>query len=180
LQHGNIVDYFWDRKFFISYLLFVCIGSTKDGGAIVTFGFKSVDEKKKQVAKDIVARISEHIQKGNIVAPFNFQSVRSFLVKGTPFMEDMLARYPSPRLRIEFQGEPVHIERLYKHLRQYGRVADVTYFPNPTTTKDPARYAIAQFTRIRSATSARNCLHGHDIDGTRLNILYERQMVNTK
>ncbi|OAD00271.1 hypothetical protein MUCCIDRAFT_44126, partial [Mucor lusitanicus CBS 277.49] len=102
--------------------------------------------------------------------------VRAFLVKGSPFMEDMIARYPTNRLRIEFQGEAVNVERLYRHLRPYGKVFDIALYPNPIVAKDPARYAIAQFTRTRFATSARNCLHGHYIDGTRLNILYEKQL----
>jgi hypothetical protein len=150
--------------------------STKDGGAIVKFSFKSTDGSKIEVVKDIVERINEHILKANIVAPFNFQNVRAFLVKGSPFMEDIIARYPTQRVRIEFQGEPVSVEKLYAHLRPYGRIFDISVYPNPHISKDPARYAIAQFTRVRYATSARNCLHGHYIDGTRLNILYERQV----
>ncbi|EPB90204.1 hypothetical protein HMPREF1544_02888 [Mucor circinelloides 1006PhL] len=149
---------------------------TKDGGAIVTFSFKSTDGSKVDVAKDIVSRINDYIAKQNIVAPYNLQSVRAFLVKGSPFMEDMIARYPTNRLRIEFQGEAVNVERLYRHLRPYGKVFDIALYPNPIVAKDPARYAIAQFTRTRFATSARNCLHGHYIDGTRLNILYEKQL----
>ncbi|KAI9497812.1 RNA12 protein-domain-containing protein [Zychaea mexicana] len=112
----------------------------------------------------------------NVVASFNLQQIRAFLVKGEPFLEDLVARYPSPRLRIEFQGEPVTVERLYKHLREYGKIYDIALHPNPFTSKEPARYAIVQFTRVRSATSARNCLHGHLIQGNRLNILYERQL----
>ncbi|KAL7311152.1 mitochondrial escape protein 2 [Mucor circinelloides] len=149
---------------------------TKDGGAIVTFSFKSTDGSKVDVAKDIVSRINDYIVNHNIVAPYNLQSVRAFLVKGSPFMEDMIARYPTNRLRIEFQGEAVNVERLYRHLRPYGKVFDIALYPNPIVAKDPARYAIAQFTRTRFATSARNCLHGHYIDGTRLNILYEKQL----
>lgn len=142
----------------------------------MTFSFKSTDGAKIDTAKDIVERINEHILKTNIVAPFNFQNVRAFLVKGSPFMEDIIARYPTQRIRIEFQGEAVSVEKLYQHLRPYGRVFDISIYPNPHIAKDPPRYAIAQFTRIRFATSARNCLHGHYIDGTRLNILYERQV----
>lgn len=142
----------------------------------MTFSFKSTDGSKIEVAKDIVERINEHVAKANIVAPFNFKSVRAFLVKGAPFMEDIIARYPTQRIRIEFQGEAVNVEKLYRHLRPYGRVFDISLYPNPHIAKDPARYAIVQFTRIRYATSARNCLHGHYIDGTRLNILYERQV----
>ena len=112
------------------------------------------------------------------MAPFNFRQVRAFLVKGQPFLEDILAHYPTPRLRIEFQGEkPVNVESLYHLLRPYGNIFDISLYPNPNTGKDPARYAIVQFTRIRFATSARNCLHGYSVDNTRLNIVYERQMV---
>ena len=124
-----------------------------------------------------MARVQEHLQNQKIVAPFNFQPLRAFFVKGEPFLEDILTRYPTPRLRIEFQGEPISVERLYKHLRVYGRVYDIALYPNPYISKDPPRYAIVQFTRVRAATSARTCLHGHIVQNTRLNILYERQLV---
>ncbi|KAI8145832.1 RNA12 protein-domain-containing protein [Fennellomyces sp. T-0311] len=148
----------------------------KDGGAIIEFTFKSSLEDKKAVANEIVEKIAKHLEKNKVVASFNLQQVRAFLVKGEPFFEDLVARYPTPRLRIEFQGQPVSVERLYKHLRLYGKIYDISLYPNPHTSKEPARYAIVQFTRIRSATSARNCLHGHMIQGNRLNILYERQL----
>ncbi|KAI7856021.1 RNA12 protein-domain-containing protein [Circinella umbellata] len=149
---------------------------TKDGGALVEFGFKCSLEDKKAVAKEIVEKIENHMKEHNVVASFNLQPVRAFLVKGEPFLEDIVVRYPTPRLRVEFQGEPVTVERLYKHLREYGKIYDIALHPNPFTSKEPARYAIVQFTRVRSATSARNCLHGHLIQGNRLNILYERQL----
>ncbi|KAG0174792.1 mitochondrial escape protein 2 [Apophysomyces sp. BC1015] len=149
---------------------------TKDGGAIVKFAYKSSDEQRKEAAKDIVSKVSESLEKHNRVAPFNLQPLRAFLVKGEPFLEDIVTRYPTARLRIEFQGEPVSVEKLYGHLRQYGRLHDIALYPTPLVAKDPPRYAIAQFTRIRSATSARNCLHGHVIHGSRLNVLYERQL----
>ncbi|KAG0743806.1 hypothetical protein G6F57_005001 [Rhizopus arrhizus] len=153
------------------------IARTKDGGAIVKFSFKSAESTKTEVAEDIVHQIENHIQRLNIRAPFNFQQVRAFLVKGEPFLEDMLARYPTQRLRIEFQGDPVCFESLYRRLRPYGKIFDIALYPNPNMGKDPSRYAIVQFTRMRSATSARNCLHGHLVDNnTRLNVLYERQM----
>ncbi|KAI8341615.1 RNA12 protein-domain-containing protein [Choanephora cucurbitarum] len=152
------------------------IARTKDGGAIVTFSFKSTDGQKLSVAKEIVDKINHHVTTNNIVAPFNFQSVRAFLVKGQPFLEDILARYPTQRLRIEFQGPAVHVETLYHQLRPYGKLFDLAIYPNPITAKDPARYAMAYFTRMRHATSARNCLHGHVVEGTRLNVLYERQL----
>ncbi|RCI03787.1 mitochondrial escape protein 2 [Rhizopus stolonifer] len=152
------------------------IARTKDGGAIVKFSFQSTEEAKTEAAKAIVNRVQEHIERSKLVVPFNLQQFRAFLVKGHPFLEDILARYPTQRLRIEFQGEPVCVETLYRHLRPYGKIFDISLYPNPNIGKDPSRYAIVQFTRIRSATSARNCLHGHVVDNTRLNLLYERQM----
>ncbi|KAI9283364.1 RNA12 protein-domain-containing protein [Sporodiniella umbellata] len=152
------------------------VARTKDGGAIVNFSFLSSDVTKNKVAEKIVHKIQEHVKSKNIVEPFTFQQVRAFLVKGEPFLEDILARYPSPRLRIEFQGDPINVEKLFHQLRPYGRIIDISLYPNPSAGKDPARYAIVQFTRVRFATSARNCLHGYKIDNTRLNILYERQM----
>ncbi|CAO3616601.1 unnamed protein product [Cunninghamella echinulata] len=152
------------------------IGRYKDGGAIVKFGFKSADKEKTESSLEIVKHINNYLSTNRTLAPYNFQPVRSFLVKGHPFLEDMVSRFPSLRIRIEFQGEPINIEKLYGHLRTYGRIYDIAAYPNPTTGKDPARYAIVQFTRIRSATSARTCLHGCVIGNTRLNILYESQL----
>lgn len=153
---------------------------SKDGGAILRFSFESSIQDKKRIASEIAEKVAKHLEENRTVAPFNLQRLRAFLVKGEPFLEDILARYPTPRLRIEFQGagEPVPVEKLYKHLRPYGRIYDIALYPNPHVSKDPPRYAIIQFTRVRSATSARNCLHGHVIHGSRLNILYERQLVS--
>jgi hypothetical protein len=131
-----------------------------------------------QAAKEIVSKVNMYLEGKRTLAPFNFRPVRSFLVKGHPFLEDMVRRYPTTRLRIEFQGNAIGVEKLYQHLRLYGKIYDIALYPNPASGKDPARYAIVQFTRVRSATSARNCLHGHLINDTRLNILYERQMVS--
>ncbi|CAO3589006.1 unnamed protein product [Absidia cylindrospora] len=152
------------------------IARNKDGGAIVKFGYQSGQEDKMNAAKEIVTKVNMYLEGKRTLAPFNFRPVRSFLVKGHPFLEDMVRRYPTTRLRIEFQGDSISVEKLYKHLRQYGKIYDIALYPNPAAGKDPARYAIVEFTRVRSATSARNCLHGHLIHDTRLNILYERQI----
>lgn len=66
-------------------------------------------------------------------------------------------------------------EELYKNLRPYGRLVDLTY-PSPST-KDLPRFAIAQFRNIASAASAKNCLHGVELNGTRLNLSYEKIIV---
>ncbi|KAI8989554.1 RNA12 protein-domain-containing protein [Pilobolus umbonatus] len=152
------------------------IARTKDGGALVSFSYKASEATKSTRSLEIIERITDHIKEKGIVAPFNFKPVRAFLVKGRPFIEDILARYPTPRLRLEFQGEAVGAEQLYRHFRPYGKIFDISLYPNPSLTKDPTRYAVVQFTRIRFAATARNCLHGYVINDTRLNILYEKQM----
>jgi hypothetical protein len=90
-------------------------------------------------------------------------------------MEDIVSRYPSLKLRVEFQGPDLTIEQLYNNFRPYGRIFDVSILS--PASKELPRYATVQFTRMRSATSARNCLHGLKLEGTRLNIVYESQMV---
>ncbi|KAI9322119.1 RNA12 protein-domain-containing protein [Dichotomocladium elegans] len=150
----------------------------KDGGALIEFTFESSPDEARVVAQKIVASVAESLHQHR--ASFNMQPIRTFLVKGEPFLEDMVNRYPSPRLRIEFQGDskPVSVEKLYQKLREYGRLYDIAVYPNPHTSKEAPRYAIVQFTRIRAATSARNCLHGYVMNDstTRLNVLYERQL----
>ncbi|KAI9027400.1 RNA12 protein-domain-containing protein [Phycomyces nitens] len=148
----------------------------KDGGAIVRFTFTSTPSDKKEAGKEITSKVFSYIENHSTLAAFNFQPMRAFYVKGQPFMEDLVARYPTQRLRVEFQGAPVEIEKLYKQMRTYGRIYDISMYPNPIVSKDPVRYAIVSFTKIRSATSARNCLHGHTVGGTRLNVLYEQQL----
>jgi RNA recognition motif. (a.k.a. RRM, RBD, or RNP domain) len=90
-------------------------------------------------------------------------------------MEDIVSRYPSLKLKVEFQGPDLTIEQLYNNFRPYGRIFDISILS--PASKELPRYAMIQFTRMRSATSARNCLHGLKLEGTRLNIGYESQMV---
>lgn len=162
------------------FLLFFYWGRKKDGGALVKFEYQSsTEDEARRILATLVTQASLGLK--NKWAPFNFSPVRSFLVKGQPFLEDMVRRYPTKRLRVEFQGDhSVGVEALYEELRQYGKIYNITLSPNCVMGKDPPRYAIVQFTRIRAAASARNCLHGCTIDGTRINILYERHLVKKK
>ncbi|RUP43989.1 RNA12 protein-domain-containing protein [Jimgerdemannia flammicorona] len=150
------------------------IPRSRDGGAFLKFQYKALPTESKLIANEIASHISKNLRDRNVITTFNFQPVRAFLVRGEPFMEDLLARYPSQKLRIEFQGADLTIEQIYKEFRQFGRIFDVTQ-PNPASKELP-RYAIVQYTRVRAATSARNCLHGITVNGTRLNITYERQI----
>ncbi|KAJ1970412.1 mitochondrial escape protein 2, partial [Dimargaris verticillata] len=105
---------------------------------------------------------------------FNGQAMRCFVVQGRPFTEDLINWYPSSRLKVEFIGPDVSVEALYRRFRPFGRIFDVTIHP-PAIANAP-RYAVVQYTRIRSATTARNCLHGVKLHDTQLRISYERIM----
>ncbi|CAO3696072.1 unnamed protein product [Umbelopsis ramanniana] len=150
------------------------IPRTKDGGAFVQFKYKSDTQSALSAPKVIMKHVTEHLQEHNTITYFNFQPVRAFLVKGEPFMEDIVSRYPSLKLKVEFQGSDLTIEQLYNNFRPYGRIFDISILS--PASKELPRYAMIQFTRMRSATSARNCLHGLKLEGTRLNIGYESQM----
>ena len=93
--------------------------------------------------------------------------VRAFLVRGEPWLEDLHRCFPSTTLRVEFHkqkgaegsGPPaMGPEALYALFRPYGRISDIAV--NPGSKDGVPASAIIQFVRIRSATSARNCLHG--------------------
>jgi len=150
------------------------IARTKEGGAFVKFKYKSDTQSVLPASKLIMKHISDHLKEHYTRTFFNFQPVRAFLVKGEPFIEDIISRYPSLKLRVEFQGPDLTIEQLYHNFRPYGKIFDISILS--PASKELPRYATVQFSRMRSATSARNCLHGLKLEGTRLNIVYESQM----
>jgi hypothetical protein len=55
--------------------------------------------------------------------------------------------------------------------RQFGRIRDI--IPASPGSKDLPRYAIITFLYMRSATSAKNCLHQTVVTGTKVHIAYE-------
>lgn len=150
----------------------------KDGGAFVKFNSENPEEAERQIAEYL---------KDKALKPWfaPFTSVRSFIVQGKPWVED-LYRYPSSRLRVEFVASDstteLSQEALYALFRQYGKIADITV--PPAGAKDLPKSATIQFLKMRSATAAKNCMHGftvHEIasivgkeGGVALRILYER------
>lgn len=132
----------------------------KDGGAFVRF-----------VAPDPAATeraVSEFLREQRLKPWFSpFTRVRAFLVRGEPWLEDLHRCFPSTRLRVEFPpqkggSEPSAMgpEALYALFRPYGRIADITVTSPPGSKDGVPTSAVIQFLKIRSATSARNCLHG--------------------
>src|SRR5690554_2099483 len=82
----------------------------------------------REALKDIESRCEQHlISKGHYMW-FKFQKVRAFLVKGSPFLEDMASRYPNSRIRIDYTGD-IGVEGLYTLFRKYGKIMDIVMLP---------------------------------------------------
>ncbi|RPB00118.1 hypothetical protein L873DRAFT_1805543 [Choiromyces venosus 120613-1] len=148
----------------------------KDGGAFVKFRSANVEE-----AETIIAKF---LKEKNLKPWFSpFKRVKAYVVKGKPWLED-LYRFPSTRLKVEFVGGEGNLsqEATYALFRRYGKIVDI--LPQPPGSRDLPRFAMVQYFRMRSATAARNCLHGYKVPemqavlgkegGVTLRILYER------
>ncbi|KAF8962253.1 mitochondrial escape protein 2 [Entomortierella lignicola] len=145
----------------------------KDGGMFVHFSYVHPSSyTTKEALKEIEGRCELYLQSHKHYMWFNFQKVRAFLVKGTPFLEDMASRYPNKRVRIEYTGK-LGIEGLYALFRKYGKVVDITQLP---PVKDMPNQAIVQYQFMRSSTSAKNCLHGTELNGVNISVSYERTL----
>ncbi|KAF9294546.1 mitochondrial escape protein 2 [Mortierella antarctica] len=127
----------------------------------------------KEALKEIESRCEQHLISHGHHMWFNFQKVRAFLVKGSPFLEDMASRYPNKRIRIEYTGDPGGVEGLYTLFRKYGKIVDIVQVP---PVKDMPKQAIVQYSFMRASTSAKNCLHGAELNGVKLNVTYESSL----
>lgn len=157
------------------FIITSIIPHLKDGGAFVKFISSNPAETE--------STIQAYLKQKRMKPWFSpFTRVRTFMVRGKPWLED-LYRFPSTRLKVEFlEGKELGQEALYALFRRYGKIADITV--SPPGSKDLSKNAIIQFLRIRSATSARNCLHGFMVPeiesiagregGVTMRILYER------
>ncbi|KAI1317477.1 mitochondrial escape protein 2 [Mortierella claussenii] len=145
----------------------------KDGGMFVHFSYVHPSSyTTKEALKEIESRCEQHLMGHGHYMWFNFQKVRAFLVKGTPFLEDMASRYPNKRIRIEYSGD-LGIEGLYTLFRKYGKIVDIVQV---APVKDMPKQAIVQYQFMRASTSAKNCLHGAEVNGVNLSVTYERTL----
>lgn len=87
-------------------------------------------------------------------------------VLGIPFNEDM-DRYPSSQLKVDFEGEDVSQEDIYRLFRGYGRIVEIESIKNG---------AIITYQTTSASTAARSCLHGVMTSGTRLRISYQARV----
>lgn len=155
----------------------------KEGGAFVKFADTSGT-----AVSDIGNTVDKYLAE-NQTKPFwaPLQRVQARLVQGKPWVED-LYRLPSQRLRVEFLptlpgGEVAELsqEQLYSFFRPYGKLADIV--SQPSDSKVLPKYALLDFTSIRKAVMAKNCLHGLQVTeaqgggklGTVFKISYEKK-----
>ncbi|KAG7151924.1 Mitochondrial escape protein 2 like [Verticillium longisporum] len=156
----------------------------EDGGVFV-----KVSHGPEVSAKDLEDSLTKKLEATPIKPWFNpFRGVKSGLVKGAPWLED-LYRFPKSRLKVEFipkdpGGEAVELsqEELYSLFRKYGKIAEITSQPNDS--KVLPKFAYLDFALIRDAIMARNCLHGYLVgealgggkSGTKLRLSYEQKV----
>lgn len=142
----------------------------RDGGAFVKFLVPPDSS-----SKDLTAAIENNIRKYKEDHNGKFLSVvtmlqpftRALLVKGTPWIED-LSRFPSFKLKVMFEGEPLTEEELYLLFRRYGSIVDI--IPPSSTTS----YATVIFNRTDACIRAKNCITGMSVnnDKTTLHLQY--------
>ncbi|KAF2097514.1 hypothetical protein NA57DRAFT_41916 [Rhizodiscina lignyota] len=118
-----------------------------------------------------------------------FTRMRANRVQGKPWVEDLYSRLPSTRVKVEFlppnPGETaaeLSEEQLYSFFRRYGKLANIV--PQPSDSKVLPRFAYVDFTAIRRAIMAKNCMHGYLVSeaegggktGTVLRLSYEAKV----
>eukprot|EP00002_Diphylleia_rotans_P030598 TRINITY_DN6304_c0_g1_i1.p1 TRINITY_DN6304_c0_g1~~TRINITY_DN6304_c0_g1_i1.p1 ORF type:complete len:624 (+),score=104.22 TRINITY_DN6304_c0_g1_i1:53-1924(+) len=139
------------------------IPRSKEGGAYVHFRSKYPIKKVEEI---LMRDLREHRERSLFVP----QEIRTHLVQGEPFLEDMVSRYPSSRIRINYIGPELPQEELFHHFRSFGKINDIII---PPIVKDQPRFATIIFKRYHGGVSARNCMHRATIGDTKLLITYE-------
>ncbi|KAH0584119.1 hypothetical protein H2248_009688 [Termitomyces sp. 'cryptogamus'] len=128
----------------------------KDGGVFIRFIYKTSDPE--NALKSIEHELSEAVVKhGGLPSWLGFNKGNIWMVKGTPWRED-LDRYASPIVSVAFDGPDIQEQSLYELFRPFGRIQRLTV-PGPVPVGTPRSTTIT-FSRLHSATIARNVLHG--------------------
>ncbi|EGO21697.1 hypothetical protein SERLADRAFT_362954 [Serpula lacrymans var. lacrymans S7.9] len=145
----------------------------KDGGVFVHFNYNASDPENALVSIENDLK-QEALKHGGIPSWTGLGRGNIWLVKGRPWREDM-NRYASTVVKLAFEGPDIQEESLYDILRPYGRIQDVSSpVPVPAGT---FRSSTVTFQRVRSATIARNVIHGFKfVDSsapTRLHAIYQ-------
>jgi len=133
--------------------------SVKEGGIFVRYSY-SGDK------NEIIKAIHENLLEKKPRSIYNFRKVRMFEVEGIPFVEDVDSIYPSTRILVDFKGQTLDKETLFRNFRKFGPIVEIKVKKND----DKARII---FKSRRSATSAKICLNDCVIDGTKITIQYD-------
>ena len=123
----------------------------KDGGAFVRCSYipdtlpsalAAADGSAPDTAlADIEKQVVEHYDGLSERPWYTWRSSRAHLVRGKPWREDLLNRFPSSTLRLEYESGPdLSQEQIYELCRPYGRIRDLE--PQP-------KFANVTFTSIR-------------------------------
>ncbi|KAJ2353614.1 mitochondrial escape protein 2, partial [Coemansia sp. RSA 2618] len=144
----------------------------RDGGSLVHFTFDAGAEMEaaRHTAQGVVDAVDAHVQ-AQSGRWWLGMTARALAVRGVPFCEDIVRLLPSKRVRVEFCGPALGVEQVYGEFRPYGRILDI----ETPAGADAARWAVVHFTRLRGATSARNCVHGDVVGATKLLLTYVRE-----
>ncbi|KAJ3728841.1 RNA12 protein-domain-containing protein [Lentinula raphanica] len=146
----------------------------KDGGAFIHFKYKTREEEE-QALKNIEESLKKEARNhGGITTWMGSRTPNVWLVKGSPWTEDIIGRSASGMLKVSFEGPDIPEETLYRIFRPYGRIEDITLpTPVPAGTQ---RFSMIHYNRIHSATVARNVIYGLEVPTsggrTRLRISY--------
>ncbi|CAK0877798.1 unnamed protein product, partial [Prorocentrum cordatum] len=144
----------------------------REGGAFVYFrappsfvlqvllrlGKKGEGAKQTSEDVDILLKVCEgitgYLKNHDVRAFLSPFPVRAHRVRGEPYLEDLMTRYPSSRLRVRLEPPSAGVgeEQLYQNLRRYGQLDDLTTLPDGKGFR-------ASFTYTAGAVAARNCLH---------------------
>ncbi|PIA18983.1 hypothetical protein COEREDRAFT_6145 [Coemansia reversa NRRL 1564] len=147
----------------------------RDGGSIVYFTFLAPQEHEAAAAtaQKVVEAVNAHLASRKGRKWYDVGRIRALGVRGVPFTEDIVRQLPSKRVKVEFQGPDVGVEEMYKEFREFGRIEDITQ--QPSSSKDTPHWAEVHFTKLRGATSARNCVHGDVVGTTKLRVSYVKE-----
>lgn len=140
----------------------------RDGGAFLSFKVK--DNVEDLTVEEAEKAIFEKTSKSAHRTWFTpLYPMRVFEVKGVPWIED-LRRFTTNKIKVVFEGDDLNQETLYTMLRRYGPIMDIE--PPPPGMKDLPRYAIVTFSRFSDAPTARNCVNGQMVNGTKVHLSF--------
>lgn len=145
-----------DNKLPLGTKLEAFVPFKRDGGAFVKFVVPPSSS-----VKELTETIEGNIQENKATfenglggfLTFWKSFPRAYRVKGTPWIED-LSRFPSSKLKVKFEGEPLTEEELYLLFRRYGLIVDIIPFSSSNS------HATVIFKTTDACIRAKNCTTG--------------------